>query len=75
MILHNVLLNKRHIVDFPALHIVDLLNYQLDANKLPVSIYLDLSKAFDSLSHKLLIDKIIHLGTTGLAYSYCKVVY
>ena len=35
---------------------------------LPVSVYLDLSKAFDSLSHKILLDKIKHLGITGLAY-------
>ena len=42
--------------------------YQFDANKIPVSVNLDLSKAFDSLSHKILLDKIKHLGITGLAY-------
>ena len=59
---------KNHSTEYAALHIVDFLNYQLDANKIPVSVYLDLSKAFDSLSHKILLDKIKHLGITGLAY-------
>ena len=59
---------KNHSTEYAALHIVDFLNYQLDANKIPVSVYLDLSTAFDSLSHKTLLDKIKYLGITGLAY-------
>ena len=54
--------------EYHALHIVDFPNYQLDAIKTPVSVYLDLSKAFDSLSHKILLEKIKHLGITDLAY-------
>ena len=50
----NILLNMQ----LCNLHIVELLNYQLDANKTPVNVYLDLSKAFDTLSHKILLDKI-----------------
>ena len=57
-----------HSTEYAALHVVHFLNYQLDANKAPVSIHLDLSKAFDSLSHKILLDKIKHFGITGLAY-------
>ena len=59
---------KNHSTDYAALHIVDFLNYRLDANKIPVSVYLDLSKTFDSLSHKIFLDKIKQLGITGLAY-------
>ena len=59
---------ENHSTECAALHIVDFLNYQLDANKTPVSVHLDLSKAFDSLGHKMLLDKIKHLGITGLAY-------
>ena len=60
-------------VEYAAFHIVKFLNYQLDAKKIPVSVYLDLSKAFDSLSHKILLDKIKHLSITGLVC--CKVIY
>ena len=59
---------KNHSTEYAALHIVDFLNYQLDANEIPISVYLDLSKAFDSLRHNILLDKIKHLGITGLAY-------
>ena len=59
---------KNHSAEYAVLHIVDFLNYQLDENKIPVSFYLDLSKAFDSLSHKILLDKVKHPGITGVAY-------
>ena len=48
---------KNHFTEYAALHIVDFLSYQLDAIRTPVSVYLDIPKAFDSLSHKILFDK------------------
>ena len=59
---------KNHSTEYAALHSVDFRNQQLDAIKTHVNVYLDLAKAFDNLSHKILHDKIKHLGTTGLAY-------
>ena len=32
---------KNHSTEYAALHIIDFLNYQLDANKIPVSDYLN----------------------------------
>ena len=61
-------MSEKSSTEYATLHIVDFLNYQVDANKTPVSVHFDLPKAFDSLSHKILIDKIKHLGITGLAY-------
>ena len=38
----------------------------MDTNKIPTSIYLDLSKAFDTLSFDILFNKFEHYGITGI---------
>ena len=37
----------------------------MDKNKIPLNIYLDLSKAFDTLDHAILLDKLFHYGIRG----------
>ena len=48
---HQYGFRKRHSTEYAALHIVDYLNYEMDLKRTPINLYLDLSKAFDSLSH------------------------
>ena len=38
----------------------------LDNNKLPINFYLDLSKAFDTLDHKILLHKLQFYGIHGI---------
>ena len=53
---------KFHSTEYAALHLVDYLNYEMDSRRKPVTIHLDLSKAFDCLSHNILLDKLRFYG-------------
>ena len=55
-------------IEYAALHITDYISYEVDVGKTPVNVYLDFSKAFDTLVHSTLIHKIKHCGIHWLAY-------
>ena len=41
------------------------LDYFLDNGKLPIGVFLDLSKAFDTLHHTILLNKLLYYGIKG----------
>jgi len=45
----------------------EFITQSLDKNEIPLAIFIDLSKAFDSLDHKLLLQKLAHSGIRGVA--------
>lgn len=53
---------SKHSTELATLHLVDQLILNMDNNKLPLNIYMDLSKAFDTLDHNILIEKLQHYG-------------
>ena len=56
-----------HSTELAALNLIDRLTYDLDNGKIPTNIYIDLSKAFDTLQHETLLNKLAYYGVRGKA--------
>ena len=63
---------KGHSTEYAALELADRIIQQMDENKTPINIYLDLSKAFDTLNHSILIHKLKLYGINGTAIQLFK---
>ena len=53
-----------HSTELAAVKLVDYLTSQLDNHSTPTIVYIDLSKAFDTLNHNILISKLQYYGVT-----------
>ena len=69
---HQYGFRKNHSTEYDALHNVNYLNFKMDRNRTPTNMYLDLSKAFDCLSHVKLLRKLKHYGVSDLALKLMK---
>ena len=58
---------KKHSTELAVLEVIDRITNQLDKGQTPMNIYLDLSKAFDTLDHDILINKLQYYGVHGSA--------
>ena len=54
------------------MEVTDKIFKYLDNKKLPIALYLDFSKAFDTINHAILMDKLKHYGVTGVALRWFK---
>ena len=52
-----------------ALELTDRLITALDNHNTPLNIFIDLSKAFDTLDHTILLDKLLYYGIRSTAYN------
>ena len=57
-----------HSTELAALRLVDHLTNEMDYFNVPINIYIDLSKAFDSLNHSILLNRLRHYGISGCSY-------
>ncbi len=58
---------SEHSTEFAALEVIDRLINKMDNGETPINIYLDLSKAFDTIDHDISKHKLKHNGITGTA--------
>ena len=63
---------SKHSTELAALHVVDEVINDLDRNSVPLNIYLDLSKAFDTLDHTILLSKLHYYGISNLELNFFK---
>ena len=63
---------KGHSCELAAMEVTDKIFKYLDNKKLPIALYLDFSKAFDTINHAILMDKLKHYGVTGVALRWFK---
>ena len=61
---------KGHSTELASIEFIDDITHKLDHGKLPISIYLDLSKAFDTLDHDILLHKLRFYGVHGTALNW-----
>jgi hypothetical protein len=59
-----------HSTEHAVLEVVDRVTFGLDQGRMPLAIYLDLSKAFDTLNFEIVLKKLEHYGIqpTSLAW-------
>ena len=56
---------KNSSTELAALELLDRVLDQLDKHKIPINFHIDLFKAFDSLRHDILLDKLTYYGITN----------
>ena len=63
---------KKHSTELAGLEFNDKIINYLDEGKLPLAIFLDLSKAFDTIDHDILIHKLHFYGVAGNSLNWFK---
>ena len=63
---------EKHSTEIATLEIIDIIVQEIDQSAIPLNIYLDLSKAFDTIDHNILLHKLNYYGINGAALDLCR---
>ena len=72
LIPHQFGFRKGHSTDYAILHIYDKIIESFSKKEHMIGIFMDLSKAFDTIDHQILIHKLNSYGIRGQALSWFK---
>ena len=65
--MHQYGFRDQYSTELAALELTDRITTHLDNRKIPLALFLDLSKAYDTLDHSILLNKLKHYGIQGPA--------